>query len=89
MKAERGKVLMARLSSVCHQRARLSARLSELAAEEARIYDELAEGEVVDLRSGRRQAKAHAPDMPPITELNMARADQALQANATRRRVPR
>jgi hypothetical protein len=84
---ESGRIQMAKLARIRHKRAELLAEMAELDAEEARVYDELAEGESVDLRTGRRRPRAHTPSIPEASPEDSALAKAALNASALRRRI--
>jgi hypothetical protein len=78
---------MARLSRIKHRIAELRAEEAELLAQESRLFDEMAEGETVDLRSGRRRPKACVPKLDDVSETDRARATRALQEAEHRRRL--
>jgi hypothetical protein len=81
-----GKERMARFASLKRERARLMAQLADLDAQEATLLDEFAENDV-DLRTGRRAPRAHVPTLGPVSELDQARADRALQKSDSKRRL--
>lgn len=87
MKREQGKLFMARLATIRRRRADLQGELAALEAQEAKLFEELAEGEVVDLRTLRAVPREHLPALPVASETDQARAVQLLQKNATRRRL--
>lgn len=79
---------MARVSRIDRRLAELTAEQAELLAERARVFDELAEGEI-DIVKGRRAAVHPEPELPPVSDLDAARAAQALRSNRVRRRLSR
>jgi hypothetical protein len=87
MKRDSGKVCMAKLARVTHQLAEIDARRAELLSEQARIYDELSEGETVDMRTGRRHPTiAKRAPLAPVAAEDRALAQAALRDNSNRRR---
>lgn len=90
MKQESGKIQMAKLARIKHRQAELHGELSEKLAEEALIYDALADGESVDLRTGRLRPKYSKIALPTdITAQERAAALGALRENDLRRRSSR
>jgi hypothetical protein len=83
------KVRMATAARVLHRLAELDGERAELQGELARIYSEMAEGETVSLRTGKRLPRTSVPQLGPISEVDRARARAALQDAAVRRRVGR
>lgn len=81
------KIRMARLARVHRRRAELLAELAELEAEEASVFTDLADGESVDLRTGRRVARRHEAALPEFSDTDRAAARAALRGNAARRRL--
>lgn len=81
-----GKIAMAKLARISERRAELNAELAQLEAERAKIERSLADGEV-DPRTLRRAPRAAAPVLPQVSEVDRARARQALRESALRRRV--
>ena len=81
-----GKIAMAKLAVISERRAELAAELSSLEAEAAKIQRGLADGEV-DPRTLRRAPRAAAPKLPQVSQVDRARARQALRDSALRRRV--
>lgn len=84
--SQAAKVQMARASRIDRRLAELAAEQAELLAERARVFDELADG-AIDIVQGRRAAAPPEPALPPISRLDAARAERALQANGRRRRL--
>ena len=90
MKQESGKIQMAKLARIKHRQAELHGELSEKLAAEAEIYHSLAEGESVDLRTGRLRPKYRKVELPTdITAEERALAIDALSNNNLRRKVAR
>jgi hypothetical protein len=90
MTLESGKIQMAKLARLRHRAAELHGELAETLAEEAKIYDELAEGQSVDLRTGKMRAKYRKVELPTnITAEERASAVDALRGNDMRRRAAR
>lgn len=73
-----GKALMSELAQIERQ-------LAELTARRARVFQAIAEGETVDLTTGKRLAARHKPAIPAVTELDRARARRELQKSDRRR----
>jgi hypothetical protein len=78
---------MARLAHIKRRQAQLLAEQSDLAAQESAVFTELAEGETVDLRSGRQSPRAPLPELPKVSETDQARALSAIRISRQRRRV--
>jgi hypothetical protein len=77
-----GKVAMAQLARVKRQQA-------ALLMEEAQLFSQLAEGESVDIRTGRLRP-SYTSTMPKVSdysEAELAEARQALRASDTKRRI--
>lgn len=86
MSKQSGKIAMAKLARISERRAELSAELAQLELERSKIERELAEGEK-DPRTLRRAPKQNRPAIPVPSELDRARAKDALRLSALRRRV--
>lgn len=86
MTKENGKIQMAKLARIRHKRAELLAEMAQLDAEEAQVYDTLAEGTSVDLRTGRRKPKHLRPNITTVSPEAEALAKTALRDNVMRRR---
>ena len=71
---------MAKLANTARRRAELTAELAQVEAQQAVVFDELAEGTTVDLRTGRRHPRKHVPQFPEPSELDRARARAALRS---------
>ena len=82
-------VRMARLALLSQRVAELDAQRAEATHEIATIYRAMAEGQTVELRSGRRHQRAHVPKRKEISETDRARADVALREREIQRRVGR
>lgn len=78
---------MARLARLAHCKAEAYAKLAEVESENAKVFSEMAEGETVDLRTGRSRHRAHEPKIPTVTETDRARARAALHDRTVRRRL--
>ena len=90
MSLESGKIQMAKLARLRHREAELHAELSETLAEEAKIFDELADGQSVDLRTGKHRPKFRKVELPTdITADERSTAVGALRNNDMRRRAER
>lgn len=90
MNKSEGKIQMAKLARLRHREAELHAELAETLAEEAKIFDELAEGETVDLRTARRRANYRPVALPTdVSQEDRAAATDALRSNDLRRRHAR
>ena len=74
-----GRIQMAKLANTARRRAELTAELAQVEAQQAGVFDELAEGTTVDLRTGRRQPRKHVPQLPEPSELDRAKARAALR----------
>ena len=83
------KIRMARAARALHRLAELDGERAEVQAELATIYGEMAEGETVSLRTGRRLPRAPRPTIGPVSEMDQARAQAALRDAAIHRRVGR
>jgi len=81
------KIRMAHLARIDQRMAELDGERAELQAQRAKIWDEMAEGESVTLKTGRRPQRPHRPAERKISDTDMARADAALQEIRIRRRV--
>ncbi len=81
---------MAQLASCKRKQAEALARQAELVAEEARILADLADGETVDMRTGRLRPAFHVEiaEPPNTTDAERAYARQMLR-NADRRNAGR
>ena len=75
-----GRIQMAKLANTARRRAELTAELAQVEAQQAGVFDELAEGTTVDLRTGRRHPRKHVPQFPEPSELDRARARAALRS---------
>ena len=90
MKQETGKIQMAKLARLYHRSAELQAELAENFVETAKIFDALAEGETVDMRTGKLRPKYRKIDLPTdITAEERATALDSLRSNDLRRRNAR
>ena len=90
MNKSAGKICMAKLARVKHQQAENTARGAELLAEEAALLDELAEGETVDMRTGRARAKYQIPPEPKdVTEEERLSVRRLLRDADYKRRAAR
>lgn len=79
MKQEDGKILMAKLARIDHDVAELDARRAELGAQRAAVWQELADGVTVDIRTLRKTKAPHAPSIAPASEVDRARARRYLR----------
>ena len=87
MNKESGKIQMAKLARLRHREAELHAELAETLAQEAQIFDELAEGESVDLRTSRRRPTFREPVLRgDLTPEDRQIARQSIRDNDVRRR---
>jgi hypothetical protein len=90
MKLESGKVQMAKLARIKHRQAELHGELALVLIEEAKIFDAMAEGETVDLRTGKLRPKFRKIELPEaIAPEDRASAIDALRENDLRRRASR
>ena len=90
MTKESGKIQMAKLDRLFHKLAETRASESELFAELSSVFRQLAEGETVDLRTGKVRAKYREPVLPAvISDEDRALATEALRHNELRRRGAR
>ncbi len=90
MKQESGKIQMAKLARLYHRSAELQAELAENFVETAKVFDALADGESVDLRTGRVRPKYRKVELPTdITVEERASAIDALRDNDMRRKAAR
>ena len=85
---ESGKLCMAKLARIAHRQAEIDAERSQLSAEQAKIFHELADGETVDMTTGKRISRERqiAFDQP-ISPGADAEARASLHRNALRRRI--
>jgi hypothetical protein len=81
------KIQMAKLARLERRSAELLAEIAEVSAARAKIFECFAEGESVDLPSGRRRPRESVPEITPVSELTSARAQAALRRNDHRRRL--
>lgn len=85
-----GKVQMAKLARLFHRAAELQAELAENNVETAKVFDAFAEGETVDMRTGKLRPKYRKVELPTdITPEERAVAIDSLRANDMRRRNAR
>lgn len=84
---ESHRIRLAKLARIDHRLAELLGEQAELMASRARIADEMAEGQAINLETGRRLPRAHHPKIPQVSDTDRARALSALQGNAHRRRL--
>jgi hypothetical protein len=79
---------MAKLARIKHRIAELDAERSQLSAEESKIFHELADGEIVDMTTGKRLSRERQIvfDQPINPEAD-AEARASLHRNAQRRRI--
>jgi hypothetical protein len=87
-----GKLRMAKLARIDHDSAELDGQMAELAsrraqlgAQRAAIWAEMAEGEVVDLRTLQKPKTPHRPTIAPPSEVDRARARALLRDGDLRR----
>lgn len=85
---ESGQICMAKLARISHRLAELDAERSQLAAEQAKVYDELADGETVDMTTTRRlQRPRRLVFDEPVLPEDDAKAVKTLSAHTNRRRL--
>ena len=96
MKQADGKYLMAKLARIDHdvaeldgQMAETASRRAQLGVQRAAVWAELAEGEVVDLRTLQKPKTPHRPTIAPPSEVDRARARALLRDGDLRRRNQR
>jgi hypothetical protein len=88
MRRAQGKTHLSRLATIEMRSAELQSELAQLTSEKAKILRVLSgEGEVIDLSTGRRIARAHTPELPEVSEAERALARAALQRGERRRRL--
>lgn len=87
MSKDSGKIQMAKLARIGRELAELDAKRAELVAAQASIFEALAEGETVDLRTLRKPKAPHVPKIGPVSELDRKRARSILQETDIRRRL--
>jgi len=73
-----GKVSMAKLAHIAHRLAQLDAERGQLSAEQAKIFSELAEGETVDMTTGKRLPRERKLVFEPVDPEIRAKALRAL-----------
>jgi hypothetical protein len=84
---ESGKVCMAKLARIAHRQAELDAERAQLSAEQAKIYNELADGETVDMTTGKRLAREKQLVFDPVDSAERARALQTLHHYQNRKKL--
>lgn len=87
MRTEDGKIRLTKLARIQRRLAELSSEEATLHAEEAALFEQLAEGGSLEPRAGRRPSVRKLPEARPVSELDQARAAQALSRNEIRRRI--
>lgn len=87
MKQSEGKIRLTRLAHCQRKRAEYAAAIAALDAEIATIYEGLAEGAPLDMRTQKRMAAAPDPEIPAVSDLDKKRALRALQRNGVRQRL--
>lgn len=83
-----GRVCMAKLARIKSRIAEIDAERSQLSAEESKIFHELADGETVDMTTGKRLSRErrfiHDQHINPEAD---AEARASLHRNALKRRI--
>lgn len=87
MNQAEGKVCMAKLARIDHELAELDAQRATLGAKRAAVWAELAEGEVVDIRTLRKHKTQHRPVIPPSSDEDRAQARSYLQQSDLNRAI--
>ena len=87
MKHESGKICMAKLARIAHRQAELDAERAQLSAEQAKVFNELAEGETVDMTTGKRIPRERQLTFDPIDPADRARALQTLSHYENRKKL--
>jgi len=87
MRQADGKICMAKLAAIDHDLAELDAQRAQLGAKRAAIWAELAEGEVVDLRTLQKHKTPHRPTLGPVSAEARAEARSYLQRDELNRRI--
>jgi hypothetical protein len=84
---ESGKLCMAKLARIAHRQAEIDAERAQLSAEQAKIYNELADGETVDMTTGKRLAREKQLTFDPVDPETRARALQTLYHHQNRKKL--
>lgn len=84
---ESGKVCMAKLARIAHRLADIDAERAQLSAEQAKIFNELADGETVDMTTGKRLPRERQITIPPVDPETRAKALQSLHQYQNKRKL--
>jgi len=84
---ESGKVCMAKLARIAHRLADLDAERAQLSAEQAKVFNELADGETVDMTTGKRLPRERQFATGPIDPEARAKALQSLHMHERKIRL--
>lgn len=82
-----GRVCMAKLARIAQRFAELDAERAQLSAENAKIFHEMADGEVVDMTSGKRQPRERKLEFDPVDPEARAKALKSLNEHTNKRRL--
>ena len=82
-----GRVCLAKLARIEHRVAELDAERAQLSAEKAKIFDAMADGETVDMATGKRQPRERKLDFDPVDPDARAKALRSLHEHTNKRRL--
>jgi len=75
-----GRIQMAKLAGTARRRAELTAELAQIDVQQALVFEALADGASVDLRTGKHLPRAHVPKLSVPNDRDRAAAREALRS---------
>jgi hypothetical protein len=87
VKHESGKICMAKLARIAHRLAELDAERGQLSAEQAKVFNEMADGETVDMTTGKRLPREKQLVFDPVDPAERAKALQTLHHYQNRKKL--